>query len=325
MRRTMPRLKRLTFDPRPPAYDSVTEATPADDTSVVVDDAIECAEWRGITPPDGTFPPPAFVDGVQRIDARFAADGDGWPIPGVLASYAAGGMCPSSADPLRLPLVERVAVLARGARPGKIVARISSGEVMWQPASAPGDDADALSSAVMHLRADLEAKVVRRLSTEHDGLTVADGRLPPDMGGNVVGLIKTLHTMPITDPAKLDVLASLRRGQRSPLFLRRRSDREYYAWFVCLRTAARYEHPFSGLALLEMDAESRDEAVRAANATAALLPRYASTPQRDARAPQNLLPVGQLERALRHRLGDALFVHRLLREAFSREDVSWAY
>jgi hypothetical protein len=54
-----------------------------------------------------------------------------------------------------------------------------------------------------------------------------------------------------------------------------------------------------------------------------VLPAYASSAKRDARAPQNLLPVSQLEKHLRHRLGDAELRLRLLRRAFARKAVAW--
>jgi hypothetical protein len=57
------------------------------------------------------------------------------------------------------------------------------------------------------------------------------------------------------------------------------------------------------------------EAVRVADALAEALPPYASTPQKDTRAPQNLFPIAGLERELRHRLGDAQLMLRALREA----------
>jgi hypothetical protein len=44
--------------------------------------------------------------------------------------------------------------------------------------------------------------------------------------------------------------------------------------------------------------------------SARTLPRFASDPIRDPRAPQNLYPVGALEACLRHRMGDATIVRR---------------
>ena len=45
------------------------------------------------------------------------------------------------------------------------------------------------------------------------------------------------------------------------------------------------------------------------------LGRYASEPYKDPRAPQNLYPIGGLERELRRRLGDAGLMFRALRVA----------
>jgi hypothetical protein len=57
------------------------------------------------------------------------------------------------------------------------------------------------------------------------------------------------------------------------------------------------------------------EASRLADLSAATLPRFASVPHKDPRAPQNLFPIGGLERELRRRLGDPAFVQRALRSA----------
>jgi hypothetical protein len=53
-------------------------------------------------------------------------------------------------------------------------------------------------------------------------------------------------------------------------------------------------------------------AVDAADLSARVVPEFASTPERDPRAPQNLLPIGALERALRHALGDPQWIRRML-------------
>ena len=52
-----------------------------------------------------------------------------------------------------------------------------------------------------------------------------------------------------------------------------------------------------------------------ADLTARVLPPLASTPHKDPRAPQNLVPIGGLERQLRHRLGDQRLLYRALRAA----------
>ena len=52
-----------------------------------------------------------------------------------------------------------------------------------------------------------------------------------------------------------------------------------------------------------------------AETVTATLPRYASEPHKESRAPQNLYPVGGLERELRRRLGDPDLLYRALRRS----------
>jgi len=59
-------------------------------------------------------------------------------------------------------------------------------------------------------------------------------------------------------------------------------------------------------------------AIRLADQAARLLPQLASSPHKDARAPQNLVPIGGLERELRRRLGDRELLYRALRAAALR-------
>jgi hypothetical protein len=47
-----------------------------------------------------------------------------------------------------------------------------------------------------------------------------------------------------------------------------------------------------------------------------------SEPHIDPRAPQNLVPIGALERELRHRMGDPGLVYRALRLAVSEREAS---
>jgi hypothetical protein len=60
-------------------------------------------------------------------------------------------------------------------------------------------------------------------------------------------------------------------------------------------------------------------AQRTADLTGAILPRFAPSPARDPRAPQNLFPIGALESVLRHRLGDPALVRRALEVQISME------
>jgi hypothetical protein len=57
------------------------------------------------------------------------------------------------------------------------------------------------------------------------------------------------------------------------------------------------------------------EAVEWADRVTVTLPRFASSLHKEPRAPQNLYPIGGLERALRRRLGDQQLLYRSLRRA----------
>jgi hypothetical protein len=59
----------------------------------------------------------------------------------------------------------------------------------------------------------------------------------------------------------------------------------------------------------------RSEVIRLADLSQACLGRFASAPDKDSRAPQNLYPIGGLEHELRHRLGDQRLLYRALSQA----------
>jgi len=127
-----------------------------------------------------------------------------------------------------------------------------------------------------------------------------------------VGYIKTHHTTYLPD-AQAAVVGSLKPGQRSPAFTMGTSWRRH-SWYLQLDRAEGV--PWSGVVRLECSADVPAESVTAlADLTARVLPPLASTPHKDPRAPQNLVPIGGLERQLRHRLGDQHLLYRSLRTA----------
>jgi hypothetical protein len=319
----VPRL--LKIDSRPVEYDSLAEAS-LGSIPTVVNATLETGDWHPITPPPGLplIETLAFVDGVQRIELRLSAEGDGYPIPGALASCAAGAVCIGAEPRLRHVQVDRRVILANGATTASLCLRASNGEIEYRPAHDSGQDFDSINRTLNDLRSNLEVEVVRELIKDKLGLIVVDGRLPDVRHGPIVGLIKTLQNLYLSDPAQLATLESLGAGQRSPVFSIERARTAYYSWFVCLRTPGPFDLALSGLARMEMDdSVSREEAFRFADRTALMLPAFASNPNRDARAPQNLLPIGQLEQALRHQLGDPELLKRLVFKAFREEKPEW--
>jgi hypothetical protein len=83
------------------------------------------------------------------------------------------------------------------------------------------------------------------------------------------------------------------------------------SWYV--RLPGGRGHPWAGIVRCEVVAGVPvDAAAATADAVAHALPAFASAGHKDPRAPVNLIPIGGLERALRHRLGDAQLLYRAL-------------
>jgi hypothetical protein len=108
-------------------------------------------------------------------------------------------------------------------------------------------------------------------------------------------------------------VAALAPGQRTPAFTMGTSWRRN-SWYLQLPGTPGV--PWSGIVRLECSADLPPaEVIRLADVSSRLLPPLASTPHKDPRAPQNLVPIGGLERELRHRLGDRQLLYLSLRAA----------
>jgi hypothetical protein len=129
-----------------------------------------------------------------------------------------------------------------------------------------------------------------------------------------VGYVKTHHVRYL-DPAADAVVATLEAGWRTPIFLATARMWTRYSWYLRLPFAGA-GHPWAGVVRCETSADCEPAAaVALADRVTAALPRFASERHKDARAPQNLYPIGGLERLLRHRLGDPNIIYRSLRIA----------
>ena len=108
-------------------------------------------------------------------------------------------------------------------------------------------------------------------------------------------------------------------GERTPIFKFGEQRLERYSWYLRLATRRAIDGAMAGLVRLEVAAfDGLDSASELAELTGATLPRFAPTPGRDPRAPQNLYPIGALESRLRHRLGDPALIRRASRRPSTR-------
>jgi hypothetical protein len=253
-----------------------------------------------------------FLDGVRRIDARIWVHGRSpQPAPGIAASLAAGLVSCDGAARIADVTVERGLFTAA---PDATDIATSSASYSARLAAGPG--LDQLSLALQQRLTNAEVQLALTYRANHpseDDLLIVDGPLRGRTHlDRTVGYIKTHHTtyLPTEQAA---VVAALAPGQRTPAFTMGTSWRRN-SWYLKLPGTPGV--PWSGIVRVECSAELPSANVsQLADLTARLLPPLASMPHKDPRAPQNLVPIGGLERELRHRLGDQHLLYRGLRTA----------
>jgi hypothetical protein len=309
---------RFFVDAWDPAYGTSFDAEmTASEAAVVLDVERPPAQWAPITPPAGTFVPECvvFVDGVRRIEARTWIDApDGTAHAGVFASFAAGAVRCDAAE--RTARVAEV-VVGRGVySPAPGLADVAT---RCGPFGAHGTvDAapESLMYAVHEQMAESEVTVAERTRRSGDDLLVLDG--PLRKRGHIpdaVGLIKSHHVRYLEGDAD-GLVGRLAPGQRTPVFRVDAQPFSRYSWY--LKLPGPPGAAWSGVVRCEATgALAADHVVMLADVVSATIPRFASEPHKDARAPQNLYPIAGLERELRRRLGDPQLLYRALRVASS--------
>jgi hypothetical protein len=297
-----------------PEYGSAAEdMLAATTTEVDVTCEIAADAWAPLRPPSTTVDPAciAFVDGVRRVDARvWVQPSDGPLRQGVCATYAAGAVRCDGRATLASAIVERGVFC-----PGNGIDPIVTRHATYEPRPTQGEAPEQLWIAVQAQMALLEAKAAVAAGAGADAdLVVVDGPLSERRSvPGVVGYVKTHHVRYL-GPGHEETVADLRPGERTPVFLiGGRFPR--WSWYVRLPMSLT-AHPWGGIVRCEAPPSLPISEVRGlADTMALVLPRFASEPHKDPRAPQNLHPIAGLERELRRRLGDARLLERALRAA----------
>jgi len=274
-------------------------------------------QWRPLTPATGLTIPATvlFLDGVRRIDARIWVHGpDPQPAPGIAASFAAGLVCCNGSARITDVAVERGLFTA-----APDAADINSRHASYPARLAAGPGMDKLSLALQQRLSDAEVQLAllfRAANPDADDLLFVDGPLRGRTHlDRTIGYIKTHHTAYLP-PEQAALVSALEPGQRTPAFTMGTSWRRN-SWYLKLPGSS--GAPWSGVVRLECSADLPvPEVKRLAGLSARILPPLASSPHKDPRAPQNLVPIGGLERELRRRLGDQQLLYRSLRAASSR-------
>lgn len=300
---------RFVVEPWAPDYGSPVPEHQMQPSSAQVDAGVElpAGRWRPLRPAGPCARTVAFVDGVRRIDAQVwvtGADHRTWP--GLCASYAAGIVtCNGTAE------IEGIEVRREVLCPVGNLEAIRARRVTYAPVVQPGDSPEQLTLALQRRMRELEIAV-----TAHAGpaeLLVVDGPLRgrQDLPG-AIGLVKT-HQVAYLPPAVIGVVGALGSGERTPLFATATSWSRF-SWY--LRLPGADGHDWAGVVRAEASADlGAHQARRLADLVTVTLPAFASASHKDPRAPQNLYPIGGLERILRHRLGDPALLYRAIHTA----------
>ncbi|HEX6254639.1 MAG TPA: hypothetical protein VFZ70_02400 [Euzebyales bacterium] len=294
----------------------VSDDGPATTTVPVdYDPEVTQAAWAPVTPAaDAAVDRPVwFVDGVRRMEARaWITTDDGATASGLVGSWAAGAIRCDGSAVITDCRVERGLFSAVARRP---TLTTDDGLVFAGCEAEAGTDA-ALRNALQARMRGLELDVARDVAASGE-LIVLDGPLRRRVRGHAVGYVKTQHVDYLA-AALRPVVADLAVAERTPLFVLATDTYRHWSWYLRLATVGR--HPWESIVRCEIPADgiALPEARALADTVTGLLPRFASSPHRDVRAPQNLYPIGALEQHLRHRLGDAAVIGRRLRRAVHR-------
>lgn len=304
---------RLLLDPWPPDYDSAVQFDEQESVhEAQVDITIETIDWRAIRYEGSeSIPLICFVDGVRRVDARVISQESDEVVYGLFGSAGVGSVFRRDAiAQLESLSVKRYLILGRGNTASEQI-RIGECTLNFEGISTAATNPLEVLAALQNLMRTEEAQLGQKLLSD-DTCVFADGPLSYFSTATqaLVGVIKRIHRLYL--PADcLSLLAQLGQAERTPLFSIRDGKYDRYSCYLRLVQPQQVEHPLSGLVRLEVrSAIGLEKSLRLVNYASRELPKFVSSPIRDPRAPQNLVPVGALEEELRRRLGDPILVRR---------------
>jgi len=316
---------RITLDPWGGDYASelaIPDGADNDDSAArVADEQIEDRPWVPIDSQPPTSPTvTAVVDGVMRSDALGMVNEGRRSALALFGSYAAGAVVIGAPVQVVERKVDRLLIIGGNwLDPDSVELPSSTGaSLVYEGMSSSAETYEEVRSSLIEEMRRAEAQVAETLAAR-GYLVLADGNLSFYGGGSsVVGVIKRVQRIYLSTE-KARILEKLQTGQRTPLFRiesgRKSGGYDVFSCYLRLAQPQSFEVPLAGLVRLEVNASLSEEvAVPLLEQAAKKVRELASRAPKDPRAPQNLIPVGGLERDLRHRLGDPQLVLRRIRQ-----------
>lgn len=312
---------RLFKDPWPPDYDSAIQIDEAETDAPEADVRVETAEWKAIRCQTAdSLPLMCFVDGVLRAEVRVISDAADQIVYGLFGSIGVGTVfCRNGLAEMDLLTIKRYLIIGQQKELTQCL-RIGKTDLHFEGIAASANNPITPLQELQNLMRTEEMKLGQSLLSD-DSCVFVDGPLSYFTTAKkaLVGIIKRIYRIYLPRECRA-LLAQLRAGERTPLFLihdeKQRYDR--YSCYLRLVEPQRIEHPLAGIVRLEIRAAvDMAKIVSLVNYAGCELPRFASSPIRDPRAPQNLVPIGALEDELRRRLGDPVLIQRAIEERIS--------
>jgi hypothetical protein len=316
----------LSLDPWSAEYGSAFDFEEEEESegapNFEIDPLIETSDWsQGIVPRPLPFPERvAFIDGVQRVESWARVDDEESSSVAILASVAAGCVIstPGQAS-VSVDYVSRVLAIGGTTRAEALVVPAPRRDLVFEVLPATGTGRHGAMQAAAVRRRDLELASIQK-HLVNTPLVIADGRLNELTHGpnQLAGIAKTLHQLYLTGEHRA-LVSRLAAGERTPVFRIKDSWGSRHSWFLRLPYTRAIHHSYAGIVRIEIPEDDKRSPVEVADMLSHNLPRFASRPEHDPRAPQNLLPVGALEKRLRHELGDQAFIRRAIEDHLAKE------
>ncbi|MFN4319452.1 MAG: DNA double-strand break repair nuclease NurA [Aquificaceae bacterium] len=290
----------ISLSPQQPAE---VEPVEVEESEQFLDFAEEPRVYEGYKPEEGFSL--IFVDGVRRTEclAYIKDEEKNESSEGAFVSLGAGAL---RVEYGKLNLIKESLIFSE-------VRRIMAfkGSFLLQSVlnfKALPVDGDLSVEVNRYMREEMEAHIALQAFKKFPkDLIVCDGVLSHKLKNTpAIGFVKSIKRL-YFDKRYLDLLYSLKPGQRSPIikvhYQQKQEERERVdklTWYVKLSD----HEGFYGMARVEVFPQREFEEVkRLADLSAGLLPLFVSKSFQDKRSPQNLLPIGKLERFLRSHLG----------------------
>ena len=319
------------IDPWDASYESPVQPQEELFSATAIDPHVEMSLWMPYRPTGVELPERAiFVDGRRRVDARFlGSDGDRL-LYGAFATIAVGAVAIDRANAAATflePVVQRVLAIGSNTpiAPADVPCPLGTESLLTYDRclTSESNDPKAPLNLVQKAMLEAEAQLAAKLEKENDALVVRDGPLlygPFKAPDYTVGYVKTMGKAYLSGKYN-ELLTRLEIGERTPIFAigDESNRRRRWSWYLRSGTADFSPqnlgyHGLQGIVRLELYGEVPLKTARAiADRTTFLIPEYASHPVKDPRAPQNLVPVGALERELGRWMGDGTLVSRRVR------------